>query len=83
VVTCGYERLTSVSVVPPSVDVRLQVLSVCQLCLVLLLLGSSSFNFGSVEVGEVSFVVVQTLGVLVNNVGSDVIEEGSVVRASR
>ena len=56
-------------------------LSIRHLGLVLLLLVSSSLDLGRVELTEVSLVVIETLRVLMDDVGSDVVEESSVVRA--
>ena len=54
-------------------------LSILQLRLVLLLEILRTFGLRGVKLAEVSFVVVQPLTVLMDNVLSDIVQEGSVV----
>jgi hypothetical protein len=76
------EGLTSIGIVPPSVDVGLQVLTVCELSLVLFLLLLVPLLLGLVKVGEISFPVVESLRVLVDDVGRHSVEERSIVRSA-
>jgi hypothetical protein len=76
----GLGLSSPVGVVPPPVDERLQMLPVRELSFVLLLLGEQSVRLGRVELGEVALEVVEPLRVLPDNVGSDGVEERSVVR---
>jgi len=55
-------------------------LPVLQLRLVLLFKVLGSLGLGRIELTEVSFVVVKSLAVLMNDILSDIVEEGSVVR---
>ena len=74
------EGFTSIRIVPPSINVCLEMLTILQLRLVLLLQILRSVSLGSVELGEVAFVVVESLRVLMDDIGCDSIEECSVVR---
>jgi len=56
-------------------------LPVLQLRLVLLFKVLGSLGLGRIELTEVSFVVVKSLAVLMNDILSDIVEEGSVVRS--
>ena len=76
-------RLTSVGIVSPSIDVGLQMLSVRKLSLVFLLLLLVPLLLGLVEITEVTLPVVESLRVLVDDVGCDCVKERSVVRSNR
>ena len=56
-------------------------LPVLQLRLVLLFKVLGSLGLGRIELTEVSFVVVKSLAVLMDDILSDVVEESSVVRS--
>ena len=58
-------------------------LSVRELSLVFLLLLLVPLLLGLVEIAKVTFPVVESLGVLVNDVGCDCVKERSVVRSNR
>lgn len=75
----GLSLRSSVGVVPPPVNECLKMLPVLKLGVVLLAQVLRSLRLGGVELGEVTLVVVQTLTVLVYNIGGDGVEESSVV----
>ena len=75
--------LTPIRVVSPSIDVRLQMLPVLQLRFVFLLLVLRPFGLGGIELREVAFVIIQSLRMLMNDIGSNSVEEGSVVGSAR
>lgn len=79
--TTTFKGLTSVGIVPPSIDISLQVLSVRQLRFEFFLLLFVPLLTGLVEIGEVSLPVVESLRVLVHNISSDGIQECSIVRS--
>lgn len=56
-------------------------LTVHELSLVLFLGILITLRLGSIELGEVTLVVIETLRVLMDNVGRDGIEERTVVRS--
>ncbi len=58
-------------------------LAVLELGIVLFALVLGTICFGSVKLGEVAFVIVKSLGVLMDNIGRDSIKEGSVVRSGQ
>jgi len=58
-------------------------LSICKLGFVLPLLLLVPLLLGLVEVAKVTLPIVETLGVLVDNVGCDCVKERSVVRSDR
>jgi hypothetical protein len=54
-------------------------LPILQLCLILFLLVLCPFRLGSVELAEVTLVVIKTLGMLMHDVGGNSVEERSVM----
>ena len=58
-------------------------LTILKLRLIFLLLILGSLHLGSVELGKVALVVIETLRMLVNNIGGSGIEERSVMGTER
>lgn len=56
-------------------------LSVCELCLVLLLLLLVPLLFGLVKVAEITLPIVESLRVLMDDVSCNGVKESSVVRS--
>lgn len=65
----------TVGVIPPPVDICLEMLPVCELGVVLLLLRAGALCLGRIELREVTLEVVEPFRVLPDDVGRDGVEE--------